>query len=329
MELPPQIVKQQVRSLATSQDGLALRAGGGIQPFGSRLPVLQAFQEFLEIERRKARRRMVALGLIFLGLLIAVATTAAVLLIRFTGRVEAEVHELQRALARAYDEQGAMRVDGEAMRRALADAKESLDALHSRLERESARSPAIDLATFATTLETLRKLQDLQPDFTARVKEVDELEREGNALLALQKAYTERRLAWRAERRAWETRMAEHEAHRREAGIRMAEALAGLEKASAAADFARTSRRRAPSVGAPPPDPGPAWQAMEQLNQSKFNLPPLVMEFERLERQADTLEETRREIASRFTAWREGVLDVAAKIVAWRSAVAAISGASK
>jgi hypothetical protein len=325
VELPPQIVKDQVRQVAAVHGGF-IAGGTGIQPFGSRLPVLQAFQEFLEIERRKTRRRLVATALIFLGILLAVIAASAVLFARFSGRIGAEVRRLERALAAAYDEQSAIREDSESMRQALAEARDALEALRARVESEDARAPTIDFATVAMSLDALRRLQDLQSEYSEHARRVDALAREADSIGAAQKAFTDRRMAWRAEWRALESRLEAHSAHRRAAVARMAEALARLDRPASGSDRGRGSRKRAQGVGAEAaPDLASAWLAMEELNQSKFTLAPLAMDLDRIEREAAELDALRREIFDRSNAWRSNVLEAAHRIVVWRSHIAAIS----
>lgn len=323
MELPPQIVKHQVRSLAANQDALALRGGVGLQAGGNRLPVLQAFQEFLEIERRKARRRLVATGLVFLGVLAAVLVTAAVLYARLASRVNAEVARLERALAQAREETGALRGDGEAMRRALEEAQQAVDALRVRAEREPARAAEVDLALFASTLDALRRLQDLQPEWTALSRRVEALAREADTLNALSRAHTDRRMRWRAERRTLETALASFEEHRRRALVSWSDAARALDGAKPESERGMFGRRsKSPPV---PIDPTPAWNALEALTQSKFALPELRAELDRLEREADAIQSSRRDAVRRAAEWREEALRIAAEIADWRSRRAAIA----
>lgn len=324
MELPPQIVKHQVRNLAANQDALSLRGGVGLQAGGNRLPVLQAFQEFLEIERRKARRRLVATGLVFLGLLVAVLVTASVLYTRLARRVTSEVAKLERALAQAREETGALRGDGEAMRRALEEAQQAVDALRARAEREPARAAEIDLALFASTLDVLRRLQDLQPEWTELSRRTDALAREADELEALSRALTERRMRWRAERRTFETAIASFEEDCRRALASWSNAARALDGAKPESERGLFGRRSGPPPAAI--DPTPAWIALEALTQSKFMLPEFRAKLDRLEREADAIQSARREAVRRATEWREEAIRIASAITDWRSRCSAIAG---
>lgn len=326
MELPPQIVKHQVRQLAASPDAPALRTGVGVQAAGQRLPVLQAFQEFLEIERRKARRRLIATGLVFLGLLLAVLVTASILYARLAGRVHAEVGQLERALAQARQETDALRGDGDAMRRALSDAQQAVDALRMRIEQDSARTAPIDLALFAATLDTLRRLQDLQPELSDWNRRLDALAREADALSELGRAHTERRMRWRADVRAWKSARAAQQTAQSEAERALAEALRAFEAAQKTSETGRSwMRRRKDAEQIPPPDPAPVWLALESLTQSKFALEPLRADLARLEREADAIQQGRKEAIRRSTVWREQAMELAAGLASWRERCALLA----
>lgn len=72
-ELPPKMVKAQLVRLDDSLKQIERRQVAGIQRAPGSLPVLEAFQAFLENEQRKARRRMLALTAFAVLLLCAVA----------------------------------------------------------------------------------------------------------------------------------------------------------------------------------------------------------------------------------------------------------------
>ena len=64
-DIPPKVVRSQVRSVRRRAPGSPARTGG--------LPVLHAFQTFIDTERRRAQRRLLGLAFVFLALLICVA----------------------------------------------------------------------------------------------------------------------------------------------------------------------------------------------------------------------------------------------------------------
>lgn len=79
--IPPKIVKHHVESRLPARDpangGLDL-SFGGIERTPESLPVLEAFQSFLDAERKKTRKRIMAVSVFFL-ILIGVASGAAVM----------------------------------------------------------------------------------------------------------------------------------------------------------------------------------------------------------------------------------------------------------
>lgn len=78
---PPQTLKTELVHLDHNLKQIERTHHAGIQRAPGSLPVLEAFQEFLETERRKAKRKMLALTALFSVLLIAAASggTAAVI----------------------------------------------------------------------------------------------------------------------------------------------------------------------------------------------------------------------------------------------------------
>lgn len=70
MDLPPPVMKQQVRNLSAQQDIKFLKGGLSGEAVGARLPMLQALRDFMEDEQRKTRRK--------LGLLVTVFSAAVV-----------------------------------------------------------------------------------------------------------------------------------------------------------------------------------------------------------------------------------------------------------
>jgi len=80
-ELPPKMVKAQLVRLDDSLKQIERRQVAGIQRAPGSLPVLEAFQAFLENEQRKARRRMLSVTAFAVLLLCAVAG-AGFLLVR-------------------------------------------------------------------------------------------------------------------------------------------------------------------------------------------------------------------------------------------------------
>jgi hypothetical protein len=80
-DLPPKMVKAQLVRLDDSLKQIERRQVAGIQRAPGSLPVLEAFQVFLENEQRKARRRMLMVMTIAF-LIIVGAATAGYLLVK-------------------------------------------------------------------------------------------------------------------------------------------------------------------------------------------------------------------------------------------------------
>lgn len=167
MEAPPQVLKQQVRELAASQDLQSLKSGAALETFGARLPVLQAFHEFIEIERRQARRRLVALAAVFLVLLLVVLAGAVLVNLRFAGRVNAQVRNLETALALARSDTMALRGDAEAMQKAIAAAEQALADLRGQLASAvpaAVPEPPPEIPHLAAALGLLQEVHRLRSD---------------------------------------------------------------------------------------------------------------------------------------------------------------------
>lgn len=88
-ELPPKMIKAQLVRLDDNLKQIERRQVAGIQRAPGSLPVLEAFQTFLENEQRKARRRMLAVAL-FAVVLLCAAAAGGFLLVR---------HQLRQAAA--------------------------------------------------------------------------------------------------------------------------------------------------------------------------------------------------------------------------------------
>lgn len=197
MDMPPQVLKNQVRTLAANQDAQSLREGASLEAFGNRLPVLQAFQEFLEIERRRARRRLIGVALTFLGVLVAILIAGGFLFATFARRMNTDISDLQKSLAVARNESGALRGDTQVIQRALDEAKVALAELQRRSRSGQASSPSVaafDFAGIASALEVLQKLQNADTEASVLGAKLESLRDGMNQLAADRASVTERQL---------------------------------------------------------------------------------------------------------------------------------------
>lgn len=306
MDMPPQILKQQVRNLAANQDIQSLRDGAGVQAFGNRLPVLQAFQEFLEIERRQARKRMVAVVWIFLGILLAILFGGGALFYTFVSRTHRDVRNLEKALAVARDESGALRGDAHAMQRALDDAKEAIAALQRQSTTAVDRQAAggIDLARLATILDVLQDIQQVETRVPALSSSVDAAQRDLDKLLADQVA-----LRQREERVATSHTELMHslaELNTREE--RVAAELSAISSSSPSALNAPLARGTpGKKVGAAVPSPSvvrasPSVRVvamLDELNEIRFQHQLLVLRQSELQTEADAISAEKKAVMRR------------------------------
>lgn len=168
MDLPPPIMKQQVRNLSAVQDIQFLKGGAPSDALGPRLPVLQAFRDFMEAEQRKARRRLQVLALSFLAALLLCLVAGVLAGLYFSRKVNAQVSSLQTEVAAARQESKAMRGDAEmrwnswqteasALQKSMEESQAELTGLRSQL------ASALESATAAPGASPLSALlQEIQ-----------------------------------------------------------------------------------------------------------------------------------------------------------------------
>lgn len=321
--MPPQVLKQQVRALAANQDLQALR-GGGLQPFGTKLPVLQAFQEFLELERRRARQRLLRTALGLLALTGAVLVGAALYIGRLSNRVDREVGQLERALAAAREEAVSLRSDTEAMRQSLADAQQALARLRKRFDSAAVfAGPAPDLSAISDALDALQLVQLARSDQLEAMALLDRIESDFNQLAADRQA--ERNLAARLllERKELARAIQSFAARRREIDARIAEWQAGVNRAarSVAEPLQRGSARKrkaaeaAPEPAAPaPPDPALVAGLLEDIYRLRFEHSFLQARESALDREVAEWKSLRAGLTSREDALRRQLAALAERV---------------
>ncbi|HMP77688.1 MAG TPA: hypothetical protein PKE12_15440 [Kiritimatiellia bacterium] len=307
MEMPPQVLKQQVRSLAASQDMQSLRDGAALQAFGNRLPVLQAFQEFLDIERRKARRRLAATALGFLAVLFGILVAGGVFFVQFAGRVDRDVRQLEQALAAARDETGSLRGDAQAMQRALDSAQAALQALQQQFAALPARGPSIDLAAVAATLDLLQSTQRLQAEQEALRERLAAVDAEVDAVAAREAEHAAQESQLRDSAQRWAAAVTDLEARRGAAQSRL-EVLSTPPEAPAPAEPSRQLFRRkrdaappAPS-SVPTPDPQQVLALLEELNEIRNAQPALWARYYRLMQDAEQVARNEQALVQQRTA---------------------------
>lgn len=179
MDLPPKAVRHQVRALAgmpPSRPGKAdaaelapipgnvhpLRAGGQSQPDPSSLPVLNAFQAFIEKERRQARRRMLALTFGLVAVFLVLATSAAFVGLHLFGRLAERVSLLQSQVASLRSESAALRAESKRESERLSGEGNGLRNELARLQdaATAGEPPRLQLAAYSNELAQLRERVD-------------------------------------------------------------------------------------------------------------------------------------------------------------------------
>lgn len=88
MNVPPKILGHELKdnelpAHATGTKTLRKRFSAGIERTPASLPVLEAFQEFLDLERRRARNRMLVLAAFFVIVLLSVVASSLFISINF------------------------------------------------------------------------------------------------------------------------------------------------------------------------------------------------------------------------------------------------------
>ncbi len=307
MHLPPPVLKQQVRDLAANQDLKSLQDGAALNAFGNRLPVLKAFQEFLELERAKAQRRLRVTALAFLGVLVAVLVAGGFLLYRLSTRVDREVRQLEQALAVARDETGALRGDAQAMQRALDEAKEALASLQQRAaesapsatEPAPAATPAFDLAALAERINLVQELQQVRAEMPALSGQLAGLLAEAGQLARRREDIAKQLIDASSSRAALAEQIASFVKREQAA----AERLASLQAAAAPPATSKRGmfRRKAESAPETPPDPAPLLAALEELNQLRFEQPALWARQSMLEEEVVSLDREKAALERRET----------------------------
>jgi chromosome segregation ATPase len=144
MELPPPVMKHQVRNLSVQQDINVLRGGAASDAFGPRSAALQALKEFMDAEQRKARKRSTLLATVLGILLLALVGAGAWTALHVSKKAAAGAGVVQADVAEVRKEVQAIRRDAEtraetwaadlrAVQKSLAEAQDNLTGLREEL----------------------------------------------------------------------------------------------------------------------------------------------------------------------------------------------------
>jgi len=173
-DLPPKMVKAQLVRLDDSLKQIERRQVAGIQRAPGSLPVLEAFQAFLENERRQARQRMLAITA-FAVLLLSAVAGAGFLLVQQQLRLAAtelkEVGNRTEAIAATVD---SLKSDKDAELLALEnrfrDESDRIIAQYSSLQQEQqALVETISSSSLETLDERLLRLETENETLHARL----------------------------------------------------------------------------------------------------------------------------------------------------------------
>jgi predicted nucleic acid-binding Zn-ribbon protein len=318
VQLPWQPGKHEVQHVGAEQGAWVIE-GGSPQHGEYRPTALYAIREIFEAERRKARRRLVALALVFLAILIAVIAGSALALVGFSNHIRADVRRLELAIAAAHRERGGTTGNDASSRNGSREGVEAQEIFRAQIETEGARTPPLDFTRIAMSLDELRRLQDLRSEYNERARKVDELAREAKSLVEAQQAFTDRRMAWRASHREFESRLHAEAARRRAAIDTVEELVQRLDRPTRS--FPLSLNRASRSAAETQALRTSAWLTVEELNQLKYALALLSNDLDRLEREAVELEKTRREISDRSNTWRARLEETGRLIVDFRGRI--------
>lgn len=146
--IPPKIVKHHVES--------RLPSFGGIERNSESLPVLEAFQSFLEAERKKTRRRIMAVSVFFLILILVASSAAVVAGMLLANRVKKDVSGMR-------DEVGVVRSEArkyqQDVEKALATFTAEADKLREEVKKQSASENSELTSQVSAYNEELEKLK--------------------------------------------------------------------------------------------------------------------------------------------------------------------------
>ena len=163
MNVPPKTVQQQIANKFPSIGDRRIQ-GSGLPPnqqAGS-LPVLQAFQEFLDHERDRTRKRLLLVSLSYLGalvLIVAVCMTAGVVVVK---RLQTDFDNVQKEVEKLKGAALKSRADTDTLSLRLSDETTKLrtdlsaDDIKTKLLAQFASQEA-KLTTMNSALEQLRK----------------------------------------------------------------------------------------------------------------------------------------------------------------------------
>ena len=176
-------------ALRTPERGLRRRGPAGMQIDPESLPVLAAFQDFLESERRRTRNRILALTALVVLVLLGFIGGGLLVGTVFFDQVAGDVEDVRDDVARLEDATGRWRTDAatalddfgrkaEALRGELQTGQEKMTSFRTALTNETAstRGELADVREFIQLLEP--KNMDLTKDLTdLRLRMADVMER--------------------------------------------------------------------------------------------------------------------------------------------------------
>jgi chromosome segregation ATPase len=305
MDLPPQVLKQEVRDLAASQDLAALRSGAALETFGPRWPVLQAFQEFLEIERRQARRRLLRMAAAFLALLVLVIAGGLFTLVHLNGRMRRDVQALEAALASARTETSSLRGNTEALQTAMQEAQRALETVRQQLADGSpVPAPSIDLSGMASSLGLLQETHRLRSEHfdlagrqAALQGEISQWEAEQRATVQLREKLLAQREALRRDVAAYADR--QQDLTRRLHQLRESAPLTRVDATAAVQRGGSSSRGGKAAALAVAPDPVAALALLQEIYRLRGEQPALALRQSSLESGWNELELAQQELQAR------------------------------
>lgn len=155
--IPPKIVKHHVESRLPTRDpgndAVDMPSSGGIEKSLESLPVLEAFQSFLEAERKKTRRRIMAVSVFFLLLILVASGAAVVAGMRLAGQVKKDVNGMR-------DEVSAVRGEAQKYQKDVQQALSTFTAEAEKLREEVKKQSASENSELTSQVSTYNEELD-------------------------------------------------------------------------------------------------------------------------------------------------------------------------
>lgn len=325
MELPPPVMKHQVRNLSVQQDINVLRGGAASEAFGPRSAALQALKEFMDAEQRKARKRMTLLASILGSLLLVLALAGTWAAWRVSKKAAADTGTVRADVADVRKEIQSVRRDVEvraetwaseslAVQKSLAEAQDNLAKLRDELAsalQASADEPGT-VSSLASLMQELQILRGEQMELEARRAY---LQNELDQLADGQKVRDARKAALATERAALEEAVKAFAGRQQDAESRLQKLNESQAPALDGSAVVGRSRKNAAPLAA---DPAAVLAVMEDLLRLRSEQLDLKARHAMLQKELDELDAGQRFGSLRQQRAEQSRVELAARVEAYQ-----------